>query len=62
MEILIYDTESTNQDIYDIVAKHLNINFIKTTTQKEFYLHLCIINNIRFILHLYYIWRFKKRS
>mgnify|MGYP000055941330 CR=1 FL=1 len=39
MEILIYDTESTNQDIYDIVAKHLNINFIKTTTEEDFYLH-----------------------
>lgn len=39
MEILIYDTESTNQDIYDIVANYLNINFIKTTTEEEFYLH-----------------------
>lgn len=39
MEILIYDTECTNQDIYDIVAKYLNINFIKTTTEDDFYLY-----------------------
>lgn len=37
MNILIYDTECTNQDIYDIVAKYLDINFIKTTTENDFY-------------------------
>ncbi len=37
MEILVYDTESMDEDIYDIVAKHLNINFIKVKTRDNFY-------------------------
>lgn len=50
MEILIYDTECTNQDIYDIVAKHLNISFIKVMTEEDFYLHYKKMNKNSLII------------
>ena len=50
MEILIYDTECTNQDIYDIVAKHLNISFIKVMTEEDFYIHYKKMNKDSLII------------
>ena len=37
MEILVYDLDSHENDIYDIVSKHLNIKFIKVFNKKDFF-------------------------
>jgi len=37
MEILLFDKESSQNNIYDIVANHLNITFKKVTTVDSFY-------------------------
>lgn len=37
MEILVYDLESYQNDIYDIVSEHLNIKFIKVFNKEDFF-------------------------
>ncbi|WP_072680059.1 hypothetical protein [Arcobacter sp. LA11] len=37
MEILVYDLESYENDIYDIVSKHLDIKFIKVFNKDDFF-------------------------
>lgn len=37
MKILIYDLESYENDIYDIVSEHLNIDIIKVINKNEFF-------------------------
>ena len=36
MKILVFDTESNENDIYDIVSNHLDINFINVKTEEDF--------------------------
>lgn len=39
MKILVYDLENFENDIYDLISKHLNINFIKTKDKDIFFSH-----------------------
>jgi len=39
MEILVYDLESYQNDIYDIVSEHLNIKFTKVFNKEDFFFH-----------------------
>lgn len=38
MNILLYDLEISKNDIYDIISKHLGINFLKVNNKDDFFL------------------------